>query len=65
MYNKCVFIITPVILQTFFVALQEPVLLKGTLRMNLDPLDQYSDLQIWHALEQVSRQIVLLSHYVM
>ncbi|KAL3875737.1 hypothetical protein ACJMK2_033658 [Sinanodonta woodiana] len=30
---------------------QEPVLFSGTLRMNLDPFDLYTDEQVWRALE--------------
>ncbi|OWF40077.1 Multidrug resistance-associated protein 1 [Mizuhopecten yessoensis] len=30
---------------------QEPVLFSGTLKMNLDPFEQYSDAELWRALE--------------
>lgn len=30
---------------------QDPVLFSGSLRMNLDPLNQYTDADIWTALE--------------
>jgi ABC-type multidrug transport system fused ATPase/permease subunit len=32
---------------------QDPVLWAATLRFNLDPLDLYSDLELWSALEAV------------
>ena len=31
---------------------QDPVLFSGTLRMNLDPFDEYTDSQLWTALER-------------
>ena len=30
---------------------QDPVLFSGTLRMNLDPFDHYSDSQLWESLK--------------
>ena len=31
---------------------QDPVLLSGTLRMNLDPFDEYTDERLWEVLRQ-------------
>uniref|UniRef100_A0A8C7BVN3 ATP binding cassette subfamily C member 11 n=1 Tax=Neovison vison TaxID=452646 RepID=A0A8C7BVN3_NEOVI len=36
----------------FSVVPQDPVLLSGTIRFNLDPFDHYTDEQIWDALER-------------
>jgi len=33
---------------------KEPVLFSGTLRMNLDPFEDYEDHQIWTALENAN-----------
>jgi ATP-binding cassette subfamily C (CFTR/MRP) protein 4 len=40
---------------------QEPMLFTGTLRTNLDPLDEYPDQVLWQALEQVEMKAVLQS----
>ena len=34
-----------------FLFSQEPVLFSGTLRMNLDPLYEYSDNELWRVLD--------------
>ena len=33
---------------------QDPVLFSGTMRYNLDPFDEYGDMELWNVLEQVS-----------
>jgi ATP-binding cassette subfamily C (CFTR/MRP) protein 4 len=38
---------------------QEPILFLGTLRQNLDPFDEYSDSQLWNALEDVDLKEVV------
>lgn len=38
---------------------QEPVLFSGTMRFNLDPFDEYSDIKLWEALDEVKlKQVV-------
>ncbi|XP_063864017.1 ATP-binding cassette sub-family C member 3-like isoform X2 [Scylla paramamosain] len=49
---------------------QDAVLFSGTLRMNLDPLNQHSDDELWHALElahlsaYIHKQVLGLQHPV-
>ncbi|CAG9823622.1 unnamed protein product [Phaedon cochleariae] len=38
---------------------QEPVLFSGTMRKNLDPFDEYSDADLWRALEDVELKEVV------
>ena len=38
---------------------QDPVLFSGTMRYNLDPFDEYSDTELWEALEQVQLKAVV------
>ena len=33
--------------------MKEPVLFSGTVRYNLDPMDMYSDAELWSVLEKV------------
>lgn len=39
-------------LKSFF-SLKDPVLFNDTLRINLDPFGEYSDIEIWNALDEV------------
>ena len=43
-----------------FFFLKDPVLFSGTMRKNLDPFNEHSDLELWNALDEV-RYVVLLS----
>ncbi|KAH8394539.1 hypothetical protein KR215_004307 [Drosophila sulfurigaster] len=38
---------------------QEPVLFSGTMRYNLDPFDEYSDVKLWESLEEVKLKEVV------
>jgi ABC-type multidrug transport system fused ATPase/permease subunit len=42
---------------------QDPVLLTGSLRFQLDPFDAYSDLQVWEALQSVGMQEAVRSFH--
>ncbi|XP_031636181.1 multidrug resistance-associated protein 4-like, partial [Contarinia nasturtii] len=42
---------------------QDPVLFSGTLRRNLDPFEEYSDPDIWSALESVELKSVVSDSY--
>jgi ATP-binding cassette, subfamily C (CFTR/MRP), member 1 len=40
---------------------QEPVLFSGTLRFNLDPFEQYTDIELWSALDKASLKKLLIT----
>ena len=43
--------------------LQEPVLFSGPLRQNLDPLELYTDAEIWNALEHAHLKNFIMETY--
>ncbi|XP_008187158.1 probable multidrug resistance-associated protein lethal(2)03659 isoform X2 [Acyrthosiphon pisum] len=43
----------------FSIIPQEPVLFSGTMRTNLDPFDEYPDLVLWNALDEVELKTVV------
>ena len=38
---------------------KDPVLFSGTLKFNIDPFDQFDEIQLWNALEQVNLKTVV------
>lgn len=42
---------------------QEPMLFSGSLRENLDPWNQYTDQELWNALEEVDIFFVFVTFY--
>ena len=47
------FVVTPNCFLLCNQSLQEPAMFTGSLRFNLDPLEEYTDVEIWNALEKV------------
>ena len=45
----------------FIVCTQDPVLFSGTLRVNLDPFESYTDQEVWTALESAHLKTFVLS----
>ena len=39
---------------------KEPVLFSGTMRRNLDPFNQHSDLELWSVLDEVNELITCI-----
>ena len=49
---------------TLYNYFQDPILLEGTLRKNLDPASEHSDSELWDCLDKVSRLQYVLTLFI-
>ena len=59
------FLSNKVSLFLYYFLKQEPTLFVGTVRSNLDPFKQRSDIELWNALEHVNLEIYIICKNVL